>query len=150
MNITRAVAACAIFACLAAVGFASPAWADDFSGTYTFQWDGGNAATWTVTPCGDQLDQCVHVSETGNSAAQPWSGDAHWSVGYWSMFVDRQDMITCDDGKKVPGRATYSWDAVTLSGTGSIFNTGVCGDEPGTLSSAFTLTKIGPAELPQS
>ncbi len=145
MKITRGVTtASLVCAGLAAVGFASPARADDFSGTYTID-VGGSTATWTVRPCeGEPFIPCVYISETG-SESQPWEGKADLGVGYWTMFVDRPDILTCEDGRKIPAKTTYSWDAVTLSGYFSIFNTGVCGDEPGTLSAPFTLTKVGPA-----
>ena len=142
MKITRGVTAFVIFAGLA-VGFASPAWADDFSGTYTIDY-GESTGTWTVIPCEDDAPfvQCVHVSEFGTPLA-PWQADAHWSVGSWSLFVERPDVLECGDGTSHPARATYSLDAATLSGYISIFDDAVCGDEPRTLYAPISLTKTG-------
>lgn len=66
MSITRGITASVIFAGLAAVGFASPARADDFSGAYTIDMGGGSVATWDVASCGtESFIPCVHVSQTG-------------------------------------------------------------------------------------
>lgn len=54
MRITRGIAPAIIVAGVGAVGFAIPAWADDFSGTYKADFGRGNTATWTVTPCGGE------------------------------------------------------------------------------------------------
>jgi hypothetical protein len=141
VKITRGVMAFVIFAGLA-VGFASPAWADDFSGTYTIDY-GASTATWTVTPCdGEPFIPCVHVAEGGSPLA-PWQSDASLSVGSWSLFVERPDVLVCDDGTNHPARATYALDAVTLSGSISIYDNGVCADEPRTLYAPITLTKTG-------
>ncbi len=143
------VAASVIFASLA-VGFASPASAEGFGGTYTMQLAAGEPATWTVTPCVSDPNQqpfipCVHVAETGGKYA-PWQADAHLSVGYWTMFVDRPDAITCEDGSTEPSRVTYSWDAVTLFGTPAFYFPGGCGDVPAkSLAAPFMLTPTDPA-----
>jgi hypothetical protein len=106
----------------------SPAWADDFSGTYNIHY-GGKSGTWTVTPCdGDPFMPCVHVAESGSELA-PWQSDASLSVGSWSLFAERPDVLACNDGTKHPARATYALDAVTLSGFISIFDDKVCSDK---------------------
>ncbi len=143
MKIIRGVTAFVIFAGLA-VGFASPASADDFSGTYTIDY-GEDTATWTVIPCENDEQpfvQCVHVSESGSQLA-PWQADAHWSVGSWSLFAERPDVLVCGDESKHPARATYALDATTLEGWISIFDNKVCGDEPRTLYAPITVTKTG-------
>jgi hypothetical protein len=151
MRITRGVAPAIIVTGVCAVGFASPAWADDVSGTYTIDYGRGNTATWTVTPCGeDSFIPCAHVAESGARLA-PWNADAALSVGSWTLFVDRPDAIPCSDGSSHPGRATYSWNAVTLSGYVSVYDDKVCGDEARTLYAPITLTKTAPvagAEAP--
>lgn len=142
MNITRPVAASVIGAGLAAACvFASPASADDLDGAYTLDIGGSDQGTWALTQCEESFVPCVHVAQTGGEA-QPWNADAHLSVGYWTMFVDRPDAIGCKDGSVHPGQVSYSWDAVTLSGWTSSYNTGVCGDKPQTLSAPFTLVKV--------
>lgn len=142
MSDTRGIAASIAFAVVAAVGFAAPAHADDFSGTYDLNFGADNVATWTITPCGGEpFIPCVQVAQTGGKM-QPWNGEADLSVGKWTMVVDRPDAIGCADGKTFPALTTYSWDAVTLSGWVSVYNNGVCGGEPRTLSAPFTLTKV--------
>jgi hypothetical protein len=141
VKIIRGVTAFVIFAALA-VGFASPASADDFSGTYKIDY-GGDTATWTVTPCDDEaFVSCVHVAESGSKLA-PWQSDAFWSVGSWSLFAERPDVLVCSDGTNHPARATYALDAVTLTGNISIFDNKVCSDEARTLYAPITLTKTG-------
>jgi hypothetical protein len=144
MRITRGIAPTIIVAGVGAVGFASPAWADDVSGTYTIDYGRGNTATWTVTPCdGESFIPCARVAESGAPLA-PWSAQAALSVGSWTLFVDRPDAIPCNDGSNHAGRATYSWNAVTLSGSVSVYDDKVCGDEAHTLYAPFTLTKTAP------
>lgn len=150
MKIAGGIVASAIFASLAAVGFASPASAEGFEGTYTMQLAGGESATWTVTPCvSDPSNQpfipCVHVAETGGKYA-PWEGDAHFSVGFWTMKVDRPDAITCEDGTTEPSIVTYSWTPVALLGILAFNYPGGCGDvEAASLSAPFSLTPTNPA-----
>ena len=57
MNVTVGIAAATIVAS-AAVGFASPAWADEFSGTFVPNGPGLNS-TWTVMPCGPDCARIV-------------------------------------------------------------------------------------------
>jgi len=141
MRIGRAMTAAVILAA-ATVGFAGPARADDFGGTYTLNM-GDNQSTWTVTPCeGDSFIPCVHIAQTGGPNA-PFQGDAYLTVGSWSMRVDRLDAISCEDGSKLPLPVTYSWDAVTLSGYVALFNPGLCGAKPVSLYAPISLTKIG-------
>ncbi|MEI7915236.1 MAG: hypothetical protein WCH82_10860 [Mycobacteriaceae bacterium] len=120
-------------------------------GTYNFEASSGEASVWTVTPCKvDQL-HCVHVSATGNNLRQAFSGDAYWTVGSWIMFVDQSDAILCANGTSEPGRNTYSWDATSLSGSASLFTGSACGQEGGSVSIPFDLTKTGgPPRLPEA
>ena len=70
-----------------ALGFASPAWADDFSGTYSLNLSGapGAHASWTTTSTCPASGGCVaHItSSTG------WSADAQLTGDRWTMTVDR-------------------------------------------------------------
>ncbi len=105
--------------------------------TFSFNWVDGKSALWTVRPCGTM---CLHVSETG-AATEPWESDAYSLNGYWTLFVNRPDMILCDDGRSFPAGAQYNWDA-DGNGMASLNSLGVCGDQPGPMSGKFTLTKI--------
>lgn len=145
----------AVIAAVAGLAPAAPAAASepDITGTFAFQAEDGESATWTLTACPDDAAGCVLVSETGNAKRAPWKGDAHYSVGSWILFVQQPDAILCPDGTSAPGMNTYSWAAVGLSGSASIINKGACGAKPGSVSIPFTLTRIGPppaapADLP--
>lgn len=144
MKLTRVVVASALIAGGAAIGTAGSANAADPNalGTYIFDGDGGESATWTLTPCIDDSDQCVHVASSGSSKHAPWSADAHWTVGSWILFVEQPDAVSCPSGGSAGGRNNYSWDASTLSGYASIFS-GACGGDPESLAIPFTLTRTG-------
>ena len=134
------------------VGLAGPANAADPQalGTYTFEAEYGESATWTVTPCDDDTDHCVRVAEAGNSMRAPWSANAYWSVGSWILFVDQPAAILCTNGTSVPGRNNYSWNATSLSGFASIFSNGACDSGPESLAIPFKLTRAGsgPVQYP--
>lgn len=151
MFLTRMAVVSAFVAGSAAVGLAGPANATDANalGTYTFEGDGGESATWTLTPCIDDSDHCVHVAASGSSKHAPWSADAHWTVGSWILFVDQPDAVSCDSGGSAPGSNNYSWDAGSGTGYASIFS-GACGGDPQSIAIPFTLTKVGggPAVAP--
>jgi hypothetical protein len=152
MHLTRMAMSSVLAAGGLGLGLVAPANAADVNavGSYTFEANDGESATWTVTPCEDDIDQCVHVAETGNSKRAPWSANAYWSVGSWILFVDQPDAILCSDGTTVPGRNTYSWDAASRSGYISIFSSGACGNGPESIAIPFTLTKAGsgPVQYP--
>ena len=85
------------------LGLAIPASADDFAGQYTLTLD-QESATWTVRPCEDAdpaagFVQCVHVAQSGGKEV-PWESVATWAVGYWTLRVQRPDVI----GDAVPRR----------------------------------------------
>ncbi len=117
MRIDRTVAVAALVGATA-VGFASPAWAEDFSGMYTVVLSGatapglaaGNApAMWRVTPCGPG---CAYVfGENGLK----W--EAHLANGRWTATVQRPDAVDCKNGTHASGTSTLSLDAQTLRGT---------------------------------
>ena len=151
MRLTRAATAAVLAG--VALGLAGPATAEDVGptadpgavGTFTFESEAGESATWTVTPCPDDADRCVQVSETGNAKRAPWNANAYWTVGSWILFVEQPDAILCDDGSSAPGRNNYSWDATSLNGYASIFSSGACDAEPQSLAIPFALTKTGGA-----
>lgn len=120
-------------------------------GSYTFEAEDGEAATWNLTPCLEPADNCVQVSETGSSKRAPWTGTAYVTVGSWIMFVSQPDAILCDDGSSVPGVNNYSWSDDNLSGYVSINTAGVCGRPPESLAIPFQLTRSGAAvEFPDA
>lgn len=118
MRIDRAVAVAALLAATA-VGFASPAWADDLpQGKYTVTRSGGmtpggapgNAPTvWTVNSCGTGCAQVI-----GDNAVT-W--EAHLADGRWTGTVHRPDAVDCKNGTAAPGTSALSLDAQTLRGT---------------------------------
>lgn len=152
MYLTRLAVAAAIAAGGLSVGLAVPANAADphALGTYTFEAEDGESATWTVSPCADDSDHCVYVVSTGNSKRAPWSGNAYWTVGSWILFVDQPDAVLCAGGGSAPGRNNYSWDATSLSGYASIFSDGACGSGAESIAIPFKLTKVGsgPVQYP--
>ena len=154
-----APAATAAFLIGVALGLAAPAAAEDAAaaptvdpgaaGTYAFESDAGESATWTLTPCPDDTARCLTVAETGNAKRVPWSANAYWTVGSWILFVDQTDAILCEDGSSAPGRNNYSWDATNLNGYASILSKGACGAGPQSLAIPFALTKTGePPRMP--
>ena len=143
MSLTR-VAAAASACIIGGLTLAVPACADPNPlGSYTFEAEDGESATWTLTPCADPADNCVQVAETGNSKRAPWSSTAYVTVGSWVMFVNQPDAILCGDGSSVPGVNNYSWGASTLSGYASINTGGACGKAPESLAVPFRLTPTG-------
>jgi hypothetical protein len=153
MNLTRLMVAVAVVG--GGIGLAVPANAADAHalGTYTFEAEDGESATWTVSPCADpDDDHCVFVQSTGSGKRAPWAGNAYWTVGSWILFVNQPDAILCGDSS-LPGLNNYSWDATALTGYTSI-NTveGDCGAAAESVAIPFTLTKTGsgPIQYPNA
>jgi hypothetical protein len=117
MTVHRGLAVLAIVAGVAVV-IASPARADDFSGTY-LETGPGFQSTWLVTPCGPN---CAHVADSSG-----WSADAHVTYGRWTFSVDRPDATKCLNGIFAPGTALYSVDVARLDGTVVTSNPAPCG-----------------------
>jgi len=107
MNVTVGIAAATIVAS-AAVGFASPAWADEFSGTFIPNGPGLNS-TWTVTPCGPD---CARIADSSG-----WTADAHPWAGLWRFVVDLPDGTKCNNDGVLPGTVTFKVDAARQDGT---------------------------------
>jgi hypothetical protein len=135
----RRVLATAVVAAGFSLGFATPAWANDFSGTYALNLvgaSGGSHTSWTThSTCAPSGGCVAHVvSSTG------WSGDAQLADGHWSMTVARPDGQSCPDGSRHSEFQTWSWDAVTLGGTVSGVSTDpmACPQGP---PNSFSLTK---------
>ena len=148
MNLTRLAATSVLVLGGAGLAVAGPAAAAPGAlGSYTFEGEDGESATWTLTACADGGDNCVQVAETGNSKRAPWTGTAFVTVGSWIMFVNQPDAILCDDGSSVPGVNNYSWNNDNLSGYASINTAGACGKGPESLAIPFQLTRTGDAIL---
>lgn len=105
-----------------AIGLAAPARAEDLTGTYTLFSDQSqrrtngmpnpyqnSSATWTFTPCGPG---CARVD-----SATGWSADARLNNGRWELT--REAFWSCPDGRQLANAISYSFDAVTLTGTSS-------------------------------
>jgi hypothetical protein len=113
MRIDRTIAGAALLAATT-VGFASPAWADDFSGKYSVTRSGvtqpGTAPMmWSVRSCGPD---CASV--TGDEGVR-W--ETHLSNGRWTATLHRPDAVDCKNGTFAPGTSQFSLDAATLRGT---------------------------------
>jgi hypothetical protein len=129
----------------AAIALAPTAAAGMLMGNYEVETtrDPGHSWLWEIRACQVEAPDCVHVNATPrpNGQAEPWVGDAHLANGRYTMVVDVPDGVRCTV-YFLPSHDTYSWDAVTLSGSvDSTFNAG-CGNAPGgTVSYPFTLVR---------
>src|SRR5215217_8262711 len=86
MRTITSSATAAILAC-SAVGFASPARADGFSGTFIPNGPGLNS-TWVVTSCGSD---CAHIADSSG-----WSADARPFGDIWRFVVNLPDGTRCN------------------------------------------------------
>lgn len=136
MNVTAGIAAAVVLAG-AAVGFAGPAQADDFSGTFIPNGP-GMSSTWVVTPCGTD---CARISDSSG-----WSADARRWAGLWRFVVDLPDGTKCNNDGVLPGTVTFNVDASRQEGTSLTTNPATgCqwGLAPGYSQPVyFTLTRI--------
>jgi hypothetical protein len=136
MNLAAGLAAATIVAG-AAVGFAAPARADGFSGTYIPNGPGMNS-TWVVTSCGPD---CARIADSSG-----WTADAHPWDGFWRFVVDLPDGTKCNNDGVLPGTVTFKVDALRNEGTSLTTNPATgCqwGIAPGYSQPVFfTLTRI--------
>jgi hypothetical protein len=138
MIVSRGLTAAAI-AAVSALGFASPAWADDFSGTYSLNLIGAPGAhtSWTAKSACPPSGGCVaHITSSSG-----WSGDAQLAGDRWTMTVDRPDGQSCPDGTRHSELQTWSWDRAALTGQVSGVSTDpvACPQGP---TNSFTLTRV--------
>jgi hypothetical protein len=128
MEITRAIAAAATFAAVAAGAQASPASAAPLmSGNYTLSETNPAGRTtvteWNIIPCGDG---CADIKAgAGTSRAQLVNGQ-------W--VIDMFDDIRCSDGTRVPYvvNAHLTWDPNSLAGTDQqVYMQAACGRPAG-------------------
>jgi hypothetical protein len=144
MNIARGAATAVAVAGVVAVGFASPASADDPAPeaapiSYTVNWqNGGSTDTWVTTECGTL---CLHIVDMENDTPT-WSADAYMLANRWTMFVaDQPNVVNCPDGSTGTGSAQIIITR-NLTGTEFINNDGTCAGAPATLSRQFKLTQL--------
>lgn len=156
MGLPRVITASLIAAGVASVALASPAAATDeitenAVGTYEVHYNSATAsAIWVATPCEDDVDQCIQVSEYGakdTARKHPrWTSKAFWTVGSWIMEPVPDQQRECNEGMKFFVTYDYSWDAAKNAGWRSYFDPAVCpgSSKPKINSSAFTLVNVGP------
>jgi hypothetical protein len=144
MTIIRGVSS-VIFAGMAAVALAGPAWAAPvFEGDYTFT-GAGITRPWHATSCGLSYP-CSHIDAPPVAGKAGFGGDAKIAANtpFWILGLDNlPGTVVCADGSSAPGNIKYQWNIDTLSGSASTWTTvGVCGDPPKSYGSfSFTLTK---------
>ncbi len=128
MDITRAIAAAATFATVAAGAAAAPASAapvmsGDYVLTVTDPAGRTSVTDWNINPCGEG---CADIKAgAGTSRAQ--LVDGQW-------VIDMFDNIRCSDGTRVPyaANAHITWDQNTLAGTEQlVYLQAACGQPPG-------------------
>jgi hypothetical protein len=150
----RLSAAALVAASFVAIGIAGPASATDgitqnAVGTYAVKYPWGTY-TWVATPCEDDANQCLTVSEFAaddTGLAHPrWSTNAYWSVGWWiTSPVDSPNEIVC--GNKYTLTFTYAWDAASNKGWRSNRNPEICEGTTMNGTQPFALTKAQPPPL---
>lgn len=155
MGLVQVITASLIAAGVTGGALASPAAATDeitenAVGTYEVHYSGTSSAIWVATPCDDDADQCIQISEYGSkdtSRKNPrWTSKAFWSVGSWIMVPVPDQQRECNEGMKFFVTYEYSWDAASYTGWRSYFDPAVCpsSSKPKSNSSPFSLTKVGP------
>lgn len=144
----------------AAIGAVAPAVADDpapegtLEGFYTYRQEGGPTVTWKITPVcvptvGDgrvPLELAVGCKlQVEGQGTQ--SGAYRLVGGRWTFSTPLLGGMTCPDGKAVATTETYQFDT-SLNGTYSQGHNAVCGLQPAIDRHPFTLTYLGPLDVP--
>jgi hypothetical protein len=117
---------------------------NDLSGTYKYNststgdQSGVFSRTWTITSCGTG---CAHVVASASGGDTGYTGDMHLANGRWEMTLQRPDISTCIDGRKLPGTYTYSLDPATLRGTATGKGADDCTGKPYSDQAGFTLVR---------
>jgi hypothetical protein len=131
----------------AAVALAPVAHAGMLIGNYEVHTprDPGHSWLWSVRPCKPvEREDCVHVQAIPrpNGQATAWAADASLANGHYTMIVDVPDGVRCTV-YFLPSHDTYTWDAVTLTGSvDSTFDAGCGGAPGGTASWPFSLVRF--------
>jgi hypothetical protein len=150
----------AVAAALASValGFASPARADQvMQGVYTYT-QGDVVAEWTIYPScvptvGDlrvnlDLPVACRLHVAGVPVTLVNSGDARLTNGLWQFTTSIHDGMTCPDGSTAPLQEVYKFDDLTMTGTRSVIHNDVCGLPASIVNIPFTLAFKGPLPIP--
>jgi hypothetical protein len=133
MRFSASVSAVALLAG-AAIGFAGPANADDFAGTFLHTAP-GLQSVWTVSSCGAG---CAHVADSTG-----WSADAHPMDGLWTFVVNLPYGTKCNNDGTAPGTVTYKVDVPAQNGTFYNSDAAPCQLAPGWSQPVyFSLTRI--------
>jgi hypothetical protein len=107
--------------------------------------DPGHSWLWDIRPCepGHPADCLQNQAQPRpNGQATPWYAVAHLANGRYTMIVDVPDGVRCT-AYFLPSHDTYTWDAVTLTGSvDSTFDAGCGGAPGGTNSWPFTLVRF--------
>ncbi|WP_242456344.1 hypothetical protein [Mycolicibacterium sp. P1-18] len=102
---------------------------------------------WAVAACPID-DECVFVLTIPRPVAKAFSSEqnALLRAGRYTMVVDDPFGLRCDNvyyGRTIPTRDTYSWDAITLTGTvTSAFPVGCSGEAAGSYTYPFVLVRM--------
>ena len=107
--------------------------------------DPGHSWLWALRPCypGNPPD-CLQdqAQPRPNGQATPWYSVAHLANGQYTMSVDVPDGVRCTV-YFLPSHDSYTWDAVTLTGSvSSTFDAGCGGAPGGTDSWPFSLVRF--------
>jgi hypothetical protein len=138
LRVTRRLAAAAVLLGAAGVTLPTAAYAapDVPVGRYTVSYpDNGKTTTWLLVPCGS--DCIIATSQDGGYFVSGWEFDL--ANGRWTHSGPAH--APCPNGTPAPVTVNYSFDAVSLAGTGSTTTTDACGEPGQTLTRSFTLTK---------
>jgi hypothetical protein len=171
LTLARGLAAAAVFTA-AAVGSATPAWADDpLDGTFAYTEPGALSSTWTlfstcVKACNASSPDCtrphydlgvgctMHVASsmpaqsTRDERNATYSGNARLVNGLWTLSAYKPDGMLCPDGSTAPSLENYAFDDVTLTGTRTVTYGEVCGMQPGLTKHPFSLAFVAPPSDP--
>lgn len=156
MRIIRGLAAAAVLVC-ASLGFAGPAQADQLlQGIYTYtpeQGDSGEFQIWPscVPVVGDlreplNLPVACRLHMIGSRGLT--GGDARLTGGVWQWTTVQPQGMQCPDGSWALTTETMKFDDLTMTGTRNIAHTGVCGLQPGIITTPFTMSYKGPLHVP--
>jgi hypothetical protein len=156
VRIIRGLAAAAVLVC-ASLGFAGPAQADQLlQGIYTYtpeQGDSGEFQIWPscVPVVGDlreplNLPVACRLHMIGSRGLT--GGDARLTGGVWQWTTVQPQGMQCPDGSWALTTETMKFDDLTMTGTRNIAHTGVCGLQPGIITTPFTMSYKGPLHVP--
>jgi hypothetical protein len=156
VRIIRGLAAAAVVVC-ASLGFAGPAQADQLlQGIYTYtpeQGDSGEFQIWPscVPVVGDlreplNLPVACRLHMIGSRGLT--GGDARLTGGVWQWTTVQPQGMQCPDGSWALTTETMKFDDLTMTGTRNIAHTGVCGLQPGIITTRFTMSYKGPLPIP--